>query len=178
MPVSAQNVLIQPASGRAVSFFGNRAIFKVRGDQTSGAFSITEVVLAPSGTLVPPNRHEKMAEVSYILEGTLGVMVAEQEFQAGPGSFVIRPKGVPHALWNMSDRPVRTLEISMPGGFDAWAEELARLASATPPASLEQLFDAARRYDAIFLPELAPPLINKYKLRMPGEAAPSTEGPG
>ena len=66
----------------------------------------------------------------------------------------------------------------MPGGFDAWAEELARLASATPPASLEQLFDAARRYDAIFLPELAPPLINKYKLRMPGEAAPSTEGPG
>ena len=65
MPVSAQNVLIQPASGRAVSFFGNRAIFKVRGDQTSGAFSITEVVLAPSGTLVPPHRHEKMAEVSY-----------------------------------------------------------------------------------------------------------------
>src|SRR5207245_9712902 len=116
MPVSAQNVLIQPASGRAVSFFGNRAIFKVRGDQTSGAFSITEVVLAPSGTLVPPHLHEKMAEVSYILEGTLGVMVAEEEFQAGPGSFVIRPKGVPHALWTVSARQGRPPAVCMPGG--------------------------------------------------------------
>ncbi len=176
MAISAEEIIVGPTSGRVVSFLGNRAIFKVRGDQTSGAFSITETVLAPSRTLVPPHRHEKMAEVSYILEGMLGVMVAEEEFQAGPGSFVVRPKGVPHALWNMTDRPVRTLEISMPGGFDSWAEELARLVSATPPPTLEQLFEAARGYDTIFLPELAPPLIEKYKLRMPGAGETLTDG--
>ncbi len=167
MAVSAENILIEPASGRAVSFLGIRAIIKVRGDQTSGAFSITEAVLAPARILIPPHVHEKFAEVSYILEGTLGVMVAEEEFQAGPGSIVVRPRGVPHALWTLTDA-VRTLDVSIPAGFDAFAEELARLVSATPAPTLEQRREVARRYDTIFLPELAPPLVKKYNLRIPG----------
>jgi mannose-6-phosphate isomerase-like protein (cupin superfamily) len=169
MAVSAEQVIVEPDGGQTVSFFGNRATFKVRGDQTSGAFSITEVVFAPTRTLTPPHVHEQTDEVSFILEGVLGVMVAEEEFEAGPGSLVIRPKGVPHALWNPTDRPVRVLDVATPAGSEGWFEELAGLVTVTPPPSLEQVFQAARRYGATFLPELAPPLVKKHNLRMPGE---------
>ncbi len=36
---------------------------------------------------------------------------------------------------------------------------------------MDQLFEAGRRYDSVFMPELAPPLIKKYglKLEIPGD---------
>ena len=160
-----QKILVEATSGRIVSFLGNRVIFKVEGTQTSGAFSIIEAIYPP-GNFTPTHRHLKTDEVGYILEGELGVMVAEEDFQAGPGSFFIRPKGVPHALWNITDRPVRFLDTYTPAGIEAWYEELARLVSASEPPALEKLFEAARHYDTIFMPELAPRLIKSYGLKL------------
>lgn len=171
MAVSSERIIVEPGAGRTVSFAGNRATFKVRGDQTSGAFSITEVEFGPTRTLTPPHLHEQTDEISYILEGTLGVMIAEEDFEAGPGSFVVRPKGVPHALWNPTDRPVRVLDVAAPAGSEAWFEELARLLSSSPPPPLGEVFQAARHYGARFLPDLAPRLIERHNLRMPGEGS-------
>ncbi|OLD25780.1 MAG: hypothetical protein AUJ02_04240 [Chloroflexi bacterium 13_1_40CM_3_65_12] len=166
MAIPMQKILVEATSGRIVSFLGNQVVFKVEGAQTSGAFSIIEDIY-PSGNFTPPHRHLKTDEVGYVLEGELGVMVAEEDFQAGPGSFFIRPKGVPHALWNITDRPVRLLDVYTPAGIESWYEELARLVSASEPPTLEELFEAGRRYDTIFMPELAPPLIKKYGLKLP-----------
>ncbi len=163
----AEKIIVEPSNGRIISFLGNQVTFKIEGGQTSGAFSIIEA-LYPPGNFTPPHRHEKTDEVGYILEGELGVMVAEEDFRAGPGTFFVRPKGVPHALWNVTDRPVRFLDTYTPAGMEAWFEELARLVSACRPPRLEQLFEAGRRYDTIFMPELAPPLIKKYGLKLPG----------
>ncbi len=165
MAIPAEKIIVEPTSGRVVSFVGNRATFKVRGDQTSGAFSIVEMFYAP-GNFTPPHRHEKTDEVAYILDGELGVMVAEEDFMAGPGSFVVRPKGVPHALWNITDRPVHLLDMYTPAGLEEWFVELSRLVSAAVPPTMEQLFEAGRRFDSIFMPELAPPLIKKYGLKL------------
>jgi mannose-6-phosphate isomerase-like protein (cupin superfamily) len=167
MAIPAEKIIVEPSSGRIISFLGNQVTFKIEGGQTSGAFSIIEA-LYPPGNFTPPHRHEKTDEVGYILEGELGVMVAEEDFRAGPGTFFVRPKGVPHALWNVTDRPVRFLDTYTPAGMEAWFEELARLVSASRPARLEQLFEAGRHYDTIFMPELAPPLIKKYGLKLPG----------
>jgi mannose-6-phosphate isomerase-like protein (cupin superfamily) len=140
---------------------------KVQGDQTSGAFSITEQVAQP-GSFVPPHMHEKFDEVSYVLEGELGVMVGEEEFQVPTGAFVVRPKGVPHALWNIGERSARFLDMYTPAGHEAFFEELARMFSAPFPPSFDQFVEAGRRFDTILLPELAPPLMAKYNLKMPG----------
>jgi quercetin dioxygenase-like cupin family protein len=167
MAVLPQKVVVEPGGGRVLATPGVEFAFKVQADQTSGAFSIVEFVGKP-GMFVPPHFHERTDEVSYILEGELGVMVAEEEFQALPGSFVVRPRGVPHALWNIGDRPVRGLDIYSPAGFEAWFDELARLFSSTPPPDSERVAEVARRYDVVLLPELIPPLLQKYNLRMPG----------
>jgi quercetin dioxygenase-like cupin family protein len=167
MAIAPERIIIEPGSGRVVSLAGNQITFKIQGDQTSGAFSSVEYVMRP-GMFIPPHVHEKADEVAYVLEGELGAMVAEEEFKADPGAFVVRPRGVPHALWNVTDRPVKFLDIYTPAGLETFFEELARLLSAGEPPTLEQMFEAGRRYDTIYLPELAPPLMQKYGLRMPG----------
>jgi quercetin dioxygenase-like cupin family protein len=164
---AAQRVLVEPEAGTPVSVLGFDAVIKIRGEQTSGAFSVVEIAAQP-GAFTPPHRHEGIDEMSYIIEGELGVMVAEEELQAGAGSFVVRPRGVPHALWNVTDRPVRFLDVYTPAGHEAFFEEVARLFSSSPPPTPEQRLEFARRHDVIFLPELAQRLMVKYGLRMPG----------
>lgn len=169
MSISAEQILIERDSGRLISFLGNELRFKLDGSQTAGAFSVIEDVYPP-GNFTPPHKHEKTTEIAYILEGELGVMVAEEDYRCGPGSIVIRPKGVPHALWNITDGPVRFLDLYTPAGMEGWFVELMRLTSSTVPPTLEQLFEAGRRFDTVFMPELAPPLIERYglKLELPG----------
>src|SRR5438270_11556529 len=136
MAIAPEKIVVEPGSGRVVSMPSTEAIFKVQGDQTSGAFSIAEIVLQPQ-SFTPPHVHEKTDEISYIVEGELGVMVAEEEFQAAAGAFVVRPRGVPHALWNVPDRAVRLLDIYTPAGLEAFFVELSRLFSASAPPSPE-----------------------------------------
>lgn len=159
-------IMVEPGAGSPVSALGFKTVIKIRGEQTSGAFSIVENMLPP-GAFVPPHRHERIDEVSYLLEGELGAMVAEEYFQLRPGSFVVRPKGVPHALWVTGTRPARFLDIFTPAGHEAFFEEVARIASLSPPTA-KQLAEAGLQHDVIFMPELAPPLVKKYNLRMPG----------
>ena len=100
-----------------------------------------------------------------MLDGELGVMVGEEEFEAQAGSFVVRPKRVPHALWNPADRPVRFLDVYTPAEFEAWFDQLAGLFSATDPPTIDALIEVGRRYDVILAPELAPQLIEKPRFR-------------
>jgi mannose-6-phosphate isomerase-like protein (cupin superfamily) len=47
--------------------------------------------------------------------------------EAGPGDFVLKPRGVAHAFWNGGDVPARMLELISPAGFENYLRELAPL---------------------------------------------------
>jgi quercetin dioxygenase-like cupin family protein len=161
----SQTILVGPQGGTPHAALGIMSVVKIRGEQTSGAFSIQEMVLPP-GFFAPPHRHERMSEVSYVLEGELGALVGEEEFQAGVGSFVVRPKGVIHALWDARGDGVKLLDIYTPAGFEAFGEEVASRFAVTAP-TFDELAEIGRRHDVTFFPELAPRLMQKYNLRMP-----------
>jgi len=160
-------LLVEPSSGRAISFLGIKTIIKIRGQQTSGAFVVVENSLPPRG-FVPPHRHEHVDEVAYVLEGELGALVGENRYRASAGSFVARPRGIVHALWNSGDMPVRFFEIIAPAGHETFFEALAQLFASSVPPVPAQLAEVAGRYDVTFLPELAPSLAKEYNLHMPG----------
>ena len=84
MSIGQERIIVQPGEGDVISVFGYKVMRKIRGEQTSGAVSIVEL-LYPPGNFTPPHRHLKTVEIGYILEGELGVMVAEEDFQVGPG---------------------------------------------------------------------------------------------
>ncbi len=50
---------------------------------------------------------------------------------ASVGSYVLKPRNVPHALYNAGPDPVRVLEILTPGGFENYFDEYERIASST-----------------------------------------------
>jgi quercetin dioxygenase-like cupin family protein len=174
MAIGQERIIVQSGEGELIaSVFGYNVIRKITAQQTSGAFSIVEMMYPP-GNFTPPHRHAKTDEVGYVLEGELGFMVAEEDFRVGAGSFVVRPKGVPHAIWNITDRPAKLLDMYTPAGFEAYFQELASLASGSKPPTMEAIFEAGLRHDTVFMPELAPRLIQKFglKLEIPGGRPP------
>ena len=68
--------------------------------------------------LVPPHVHQDHDEWSYILEGRIGARVGDDEFIADTGSYILKPRQIPHVFWNPDDSPARILEIITPSGLE------------------------------------------------------------
>lgn len=101
--------------------------FRVLADVVGGAFSIVEQTVSP-GVLVWPHVHTDHDQVAIVLSGTLGVRVGDREWTAGPGDIAIRPRQVPHTVWNAGTEPARFLEISTPGDFEDYFQRFSELA--------------------------------------------------
>jgi mannose-6-phosphate isomerase-like protein (cupin superfamily) len=65
--------------------------------------------------IAPLHIHHADDEAWYVLEGVLKFEMGEEVFEAGPGSAVFAPKGVPHAYGNARrGQPVRYLLVMTP----------------------------------------------------------------
>jgi uncharacterized cupin superfamily protein len=82
-------------------------------------FAVVEHPIEP-GRLVLPHVHQHEDEYSYVLEGTIGARVGDREVVAGPGSYLIKPRGLMHTFWNAGpglgaalggDRPGRVRDV-------------------------------------------------------------------
>jgi quercetin dioxygenase-like cupin family protein len=145
MQVSKDDILITPGTGESVALGGVGVIFKVFGPMTGGAFSIVEHPVEP-GTLAAPHTHSREDELSYVLEGEVGMKVGNLIIQATPGSYVFKPRDIPHTFWNAGPGPARLLEIISPAGFEAYFPEMARLLSPGGPPDLEEVNKLANKY--------------------------------
>src|SRR5918998_1081798 len=80
-----------------------------------------------AGLGAPVHTHSREDEYSYVLEGAIGVQVGDEDFYLREGDLVLKPRGVPHAFWNPTNRPARILEMISPAGFENYFRELAPL---------------------------------------------------
>ncbi|WP_055590770.1 cupin domain-containing protein [Streptacidiphilus griseoplanus] len=94
---------------------------KAMTDDTRGRFSLLEVTLVRD---IPRHTHHRADEAVYVLEGVLAVEFDDRTHLAPAGSFALLPQGVPHALRRASDPPPRVLQISSPGGWEHYVEDL------------------------------------------------------
>ncbi|MFD9907184.1 cupin domain-containing protein [Streptomyces sp. NPDC059063] len=94
---------------------------KARADDTEGRFSLLEVTVAQA---IPRHVHHEAEEGVYVLDGELTVEFDDREHTATRGQFVLLPHGVPHALRPGSGRPPKVIQISAPGGWECFVEDL------------------------------------------------------
>lgn len=94
---------------------------KAATEDTEGRFSLLEVTLARD---IPRHTHHVADEGIYVLDGELGVDFDDRTLTATAGMFVLLPHGVPHALRCASEPPPRVLQISSPGGWEYYLEDL------------------------------------------------------
>ncbi|HEX8860264.1 MAG TPA: cupin domain-containing protein [Actinomycetes bacterium] len=153
--------------GERVSLGGLDIIFNITGDQTSDAFAICEASLEP-GRLIPGHLHDTEDEFSYVIDGRIGVLIGDQELTADAGSWVSKPRGIPHTFWNPGPDHARTIEIITPAGFENFFRELSGIFSADGPPDVKRLTATAANYHHHFRSDLEQPLADKHNLRLIG----------
>lgn len=120
---TASKYIVKPDDGISVRIRDLGIRFMLQ--DTSEHVSVVEHPLGPHSLGSPMHTHTREDEYSFVIEGEFGVRIGGETFTAGPGTLIIKPKDVPHAFWNATDRPARILEIISPAGFDHFFEEIA-----------------------------------------------------
>jgi quercetin dioxygenase-like cupin family protein len=138
---------------------------RVSREDTGGSFSALELTITP-GSLVVPHTHTREDEVTFVIEGEIGARVGDQTVTAHAGSYVIKPRNVPHTFWNPGKRNARTLELISPPEFASYFDELSRIISSNEPSQAEE-DELDRKYGLTNHPQWIPELVAKFNLQNP-----------
>jgi quercetin dioxygenase-like cupin family protein len=117
---------------------GSLMTIKARAEDTGGALGLVEGSFY-EGFGPPLHVHSREDEALYVLEGQIRFRQGDDEFVAGPGTWVWGPRGVPHAF-KVESESARALVVITPGGLERMFEEggVAAAESAEPP---DQAYD-------------------------------------
>lgn len=144
--------------GEARWWLGSLTTIKATGKETAGLYTLVEV-LEPDGAEGPLHVHHREDEGFWVLEGELTFQIGDQTLNAGPGSFVFGPKGIPHS-YRVDAGPARLLYMLSPAGFEELiyaTSEPAQSLTLPPPqaapdeAEMAKLLSTVREYGAEIL---------------------------
>jgi len=71
----------------------------------------------------PWHVHTREDEYFYVMEGTIVVHLGQETFEAGPGSFVFLPRGIPHARDVGGDGVAKLLMMTAPAMLEEFLRE-------------------------------------------------------
>src|SRR3954451_24667499 len=128
-------------AGNHVALGGLGVIFKISNVETSGRLCVVEHPLLPGHLAGPPHTHSRQDEYSFVLEGDIGVMIGAEVFAAPAGTYVLKPRGIPHAFWNAGTNTARILEIISPAGFESYFVDVAEVLAQEGPPDVSKLVE-------------------------------------
>jgi len=147
MILPGQAYTVAPGEGRIANLGVTQMRVLAAGEEATGrAFTLAEFAGGP-GVWTVPHIHRSMEESFFILDGDFTFTVAEEEISAGPGSYVLVPRGTSHLL-AAGTAGGRLLVFMVPGGLEDMFFELSRLA----PDSLrdpEVRLAISAKYDSV-----------------------------
>ena len=111
--------------GEAVQFYDQRYVLKATAAATGGAFGLNEVT-TPQRSGPRLHVHAREHEAFYVLEGRLEVSIGEEQFEAGEGTFVFAPRGIPHR-YEATSPIARQLVFVFPGGWETFFRDAAAM---------------------------------------------------
>ena len=149
-------VILLPGEGERIAAGASTAVMKATAKTTGGALSISETTLPAGMNGPPPHAHRYTTDTFYVLEGTLHMTVGDSELDASAGSYILVPPGIVHTFANISDKPVRFLNINAPGWLEEYLRDLAdAMRSGTMPGTPDFAAIVAK-YDFVALHRAAP----------------------
>jgi quercetin dioxygenase-like cupin family protein len=158
--------LHEPSSHRSVSLMRTAFTYKLETASTDGRLAVLEVTIPPR-TLVKPHQHSKEDEFSLILAGRVGARIGDTTYEdIVAGSSIVKPRDIPHAMWNVTDEPARILEIVMPAGLERYFEKLAPIMSEHGPQWTERFYQLATTYGLTILDDWSDELKARYQITL------------
>ena len=154
--------IIRPDDGARVH--GMHMTHKVDAHRFGGRLLVMEGQVAP-GALIPPHTHTREDECSYVISGRVVFQVGEDIVTADAGSYVIKPRGVPHAFWNPGSEPARVMELHVPATFAHYYDEAGAIftdSALTEQERREALEAHHARYGVTFHWDRVADLANRF----------------
>jgi quercetin dioxygenase-like cupin family protein len=135
MASSHKTTLVQQGKGSTYLALGDLYTFLATGEDTGGAYSITEVLMQPQ-SVIPPHRHDQTDEAHYILEGEIEYQLEDQTIIANSGTFLNFTKNQYHGFKNIGSQPAKILMIITPSGAEQFFSDMGQ--QITEPMSEEE----------------------------------------
>jgi quercetin dioxygenase-like cupin family protein len=156
MTFGAQGYALARDEGQGLWFFNGLFTVKAGGPDTRDAYTLIEAVIR-AGDGPPPHIHHNEEEGFYILEGEVTITCGDQNWTAGPGSFAMLPRGIPHSYAVSAGGDARMLQITSPAQFERFAAEMGEPAttmSLPEPAQVDvpKLLGIVPKYGIEMLP--------------------------
>ncbi|WP_157943885.1 cupin domain-containing protein [Blastococcus atacamensis] len=108
--------LLGPGEGLRLAALGSTYTTKADDATTRGAYWLVEEEFW--GETTPLHTHTTADEAFYVLSGRAGVWLDGAESEASAGTFLLVPRGRPHALRRLTAEPVRMLTLVSPAGME------------------------------------------------------------
>jgi len=152
---------LPPNDGTALLWGDDRVTFKVRGDDTDGAYCVLLLTIQPGGG--PGYLHrDREAETFFVVAGTFdfghlddaGGLVT---FRAAPGSVVHLPPGVPRGSVNVGATPGTLLRISAPA-IEGFFTEMSTVMAPGHPPDMAAAGPIFAKYGCFPVPVLSAPV--------------------
>ena len=149
---------------QSVFFRALGTTYKVLSDSVGGSAAVVEHTLEAKSLGAPMHKHTFENEISCVLEGELSVIQDGEVQTAGPGQYIIKPKGIFHTFWNASSQRIRFIEIITPGNFEYYFAELAPFLLLNQPPQMDKVRETGAKYGLIVDPHAADEIVKKYGL--------------
>ena len=153
-----EDLLLIPADGDGEKTATDMIII---GDVTMlDGFSIMHGVV-PAKSLLAPHTHMDEAQAVYVISGSLEMEVGGEDglrFTAPAGSYVLKPKGVEHAFWNLGDEDVEYIEMNNGPKFAGFVRSRAE-------GVVKSQLRAEKDFDVKANPTRIPKLLLKNRLK-------------
>jgi quercetin dioxygenase-like cupin family protein len=158
--------VVLPDEARTLSLYDVQFRYGITSAETDGRLALLEVTIPPR-TLVKPHAHSKEDEFSLVLSGPIGVRLGERTIEDVPtGSWLAKPRSVPHAMWNVSDQPARVLEVVSPAGLESYFEKIAPVLQEHGPEWTERFYELANEYGLSVLDDWSDELKATYGIKL------------
>jgi quercetin dioxygenase-like cupin family protein len=138
---------VAPGEGQIADLGDIRMRILAAGTETTDRnFTLVEFA-GGEGVWTVPHIHKGMEESFFVLDGAFTFTVGEEKIPAGPGAYILVPRGTPH-LMEAGAGGGRFLTLMVPGGLEDMFLELATL---SPDSMRDPAMRAAisARYDSV-----------------------------
>ena len=158
MSAPAQIIQFGPGEGPVFSAVGDVYRMLATGEQTGGAYVLSEARVPPGGG-PPPHIHHREDEAFFMLEGEITFQLGEKKVVARAGTFIQGPRGIPHAFKNEGSAPARMMILVTPPGFENFMAEIGQPLPSfdspplpVAPTDIQRLLAVAPKYGIEILP--------------------------
>lgn len=158
--------IVHAEDAHRISLYDVAFRYGVGAAETNGALSMLEVTVPPR-TLIKPHAHGREDEFTLVLEGSVGARLGDETVERiAAGSWLVKPRSIPHAMWNVGDTPARILEVVAPGGIERYFEEIAPVLREHGPDWTQRYESLADEYGLTILDDWTDELKARYGITL------------